>query len=589
MIDPSPLKRGLRFAAGAAALLAVTPGSALADTPENQPGWTANSLSLTTGIVLGYETAIDPVHRVLYAADANGASAQRQYVWDPSLNSGAGGWSDSYLQTTTQAATGKIASFSSATNSVLKNWSHTGLTGTTTVNGSPVSAPGGPLVFGNVNQTTGISTASNRLTGQYPYGVAVDHATKTGGEDDPTIVTVQTRTSTVAIYKSSTASNGVTDADVIPTTASGLVRARTPVVDSTRHKAYIVGYNATTGIVVQINTLTKAVEATFPVPGAVGLALDEATGLLYAGTYPGGNASGELKILDPSKADTSAPLDPTKNTQVVTKTITGVGPNARPGYDAVNKTVWLANSNTGLAAVSVVDVDPASSTYGTVLKSIDLYGAPNAVTIDGERGLAYVPTLGGKTLAVLDTDSLEYVTSVPTKGNALDADFDPKSGTVYVSSMSTNTTGDGQIQAIQISRPGDEVTNGKDGKDGASGPAGAAGAAGPAGAAGRAGKDGLNSLSLSLTNLKLVGSKVSFTAPGAGVLNVKVTSGGRTIATGKRTATKAGNYSLTLSKTAYGKTKLKAKGTVSGTVTATFTADGGKATVKKAIKAKLKR
>ncbi len=570
MIDPSPLKRGLGAAIGATAILASTAGSALA-APTNQPGWTATVQNITTGVQLGYETAIDPVQRVLYAADASGGTYQRDWVWDPALNSGAGGYSDKYVQTTITSPTGRIASLSTANHTFLKYWSFTGLTG---ADGTTI---GGPLTWPTTIPASGRATASNNNTGQYPYGVAVDYKTTNGsGQPDPTIVTVQTRTSSVAIYKAS-AAQALKDTDLIQPAASGLVRARTPVVDSTRHKAYVAGYNASTGSVVQFNTQTKAVEATITVPGAVGLALDEANNLLYAGIYPPNGGEKAVKVIDLSKVNTGDPLNKTLNDGAVVATITGVGDNARPGFDAVGKKLYTANSESATPTVSVIDLDPASANFRKVIKTIEVPGRPNAVNVDGERGLVYVPTLTGRSVAVIDARTLEYVTSVATTGSAVDADVDPASGVVYVSSQRTNVNGDGQIQAIKISRPTDALTNGKDG------------APGPAGAAGPAGKDGLNSLALELSSLKLLGSKLSFTAPGAGVLNVKVTSAGRTIATGKRTAAKAGEYSLTLSKTKYGKDKLKQKKSVKGTLTATFTAAGSTAKVQKSIKASLRR
>ncbi|MDQ8047329.1 MAG: hypothetical protein AAGC46_07960, partial [Solirubrobacteraceae bacterium] len=472
MIASPPTRRMAATGISLAALFAAAlPAVAQAD-PSNQPGWSATVQELTTGINLGYELGIDPLNRRLYAADAQGASYSRQFLPD-----GNGGFTDTYLTTTVQANTGKVVQLDLDTKAFLKNYSYTGLKGSdgTTVGGQytlPTTHP----TTGN-GATTGIATASTQLTANNPYGVAVDSGTVNAdtGLPDPTIVTVQTRTSSVAIYKSSATSP--TDADVITAATSGLTRARTPVVDSVHHKAYVAGYNATTGVVVVFNTLTKAVEATIPVPGVDGLAIDTNTNTLYAGTYqaPGGN---QVNVIDLSKVVTSDPLNKSVNTQAVVATITGVGSDSRPGYDEADKKLYVANSQS--RSISVIDLDPAhTATYRTVIKTIAATGSPNSITVDPQRHLAYSADLGSKILSVIDTKTDTWVQGIPTTGNALDVDVDPTTGTAYVSSMTTGTTtGVGQLQAVNVSRPVDpaELPKGDKGDPGAAGATGAAGA-----------------------------------------------------------------------------------------------------------------
>ncbi|MDQ8044610.1 MAG: hypothetical protein AAGC46_09065, partial [Solirubrobacteraceae bacterium] len=123
---------------------------------------------------------------------------------------------------------------------------------------------------------------------------------------------------------------------------------------------------------------------------------------------------------------------------------------------------------------------------------------------------------------------------------------------------------------------------------GATGATGAAGAPGPVGPAGADGT-GLGELSISLTSLKLVGEKVKVDAPAAGTLTATLTAGGRTIAQGSGTATKAGTISFSVKKTAYGTTKLKQK-SLSGTLTVKFTPKASSALHSQStIKAKLAR
>lgn len=592
MIQTSLFKRGPGLAFGVA-LFAFVPSASAA--PTNQPGWSATSTSITTGVLTGYETAIDTYNRKVYAADAQPMTAERAWALTPGTPPVVS--TTQYTDRIVQAATGKVVALDADTYAWSKNYSFTGLKDT---NGKPssgiVPAVAGPPAapaewtfnFGTPSTHTGIATGNNRSVANLPYGVAVD-----GNLPDPVIVTTQTRTATIAAYKAS--QSAPTDADVIPYASVGLtgVQARTPVVDPVRHKAYFAGYNGVNGVVVQLNTLTRAIEAVIPAPGAVGLALDVEGNRLFVGTYqapvtaesPKGHY---LRILDLSKVNTSDPTNKALNAGVVVKNVPNVGENTRPGYDPKTKKVYLANSvaagsTTGTSQLTVVDADPASAAYGTIAKTIALPPRPNGVAVDAERRLIYVPLLGGRLLAVLNADTDEYVTGVPTTGNAVDADVDPKTGVVFVSSQSTGTTsGAGQVQAVKVTPPSAQPK-------GETGPAGAPGAPGPAGAPGAPGKDGLNSLALQLSSLKLLGSKLSFTAPSAGKLTVSVKAGGRTIATGKRTAAKSGKYSLTLKRTKYGKSRLKKKARLSGTLTATFTPATGATSSQKSIKASIKR
>src|SRR5207253_191774 len=111
---------------------------------------------------------------------------------------------------------------------------------------------------------------------------------------------------------------------------------------------------------------------------------------------------------------------------------------------------------------------------------------------------------------------------------------------------------------------------GAPGAPGAQGPAGAPGAPGAKGSTGATGAPSSSTLSLSLTSLRVVGTKVSVRAPAAGTFRVAVKSGGRTVATGTRTAKRAGTVSLTLKTTAASR-KLLRKKAISGTLTVAFT------------------
>ncbi|WP_445149773.1 YncE family protein [Baekduia sp. Peel2402] len=520
-----PRRLGAAALIGATALVA-TPAVVQA-APVNQPGWSSSSQTLNGGINLGYETAIDPVNHRLYATDAQPTTATKTPV------KADDGTVTGYVTAVTIPSTGKVVAFDTNTNALLRNWSFTGLLGSDGV-------AGGGYTFGTPNPTTGIATGTNRGTANVPYGVAVDH-----GVADPTIVTVQTRTSSVAIFPQSQTSPK--DTDILTAAANGFFRARTPVVDSTHHKAYFVNYNATTGTIAQLDLATKTVERTIAVPGAVGLALDEANSILYAGTF-GAAAGNVLYVID-------------LTTGTITDTIPGIGNNARPGFDPVGKKVYTANS--GDRTISVVDVDPASPTYHQVVKTIAATGSPNAIAVDADRRLVYSADLGSHLVSVIDADTDEWVLGVPTLGNALDVDVDPATGVAYVSNQySGSTTGQSVISAISVARAADLP-------QGPVGPAGPAGPAGKDGAAGVNGASGTTTLAISLAKFKVSGRTATVTAPAAGKLTAVAKSGKTTVATGTVTAKKAGSYKISLKASKAGK-KLLAKKAVKATITVSF-------------------
>jgi YVTN family beta-propeller protein len=526
--SPRPRRRlGAAALIGAAALAAVPAAAGAAAV--NQPGWSSSTKTLSGAINLGYETAIDPVNHRLYATDAQPTTATKTPAYAADGTTIVG-----YTTAVTQPSTGKLVSFDTNNNAMLKSWSFTGLLGSDGI-------AGGGYAFGTPNATTGVATGTNRGTANNPYGVAVDH-----GVADPTIVTVQTRTSSVAIFPQS--QGAPTDANVLPAAANGFFRARTPVVDSTRHKAYFVNYNATTGTITQLDLATRTVERTIPAPGAVALALDEAHNVLYAGTFaaPDGNV---LRVID---------LD----AGTVVKSIPGVGPNARPGFDPVGQKVYTANSGDG--TVSVIDVDPASPTADTVVKTIAATGAPNAIAVDPERRLVYSADLRSKVVSVIDAEADAFVLGVPTPGNALDVDVDPATGVAYVSNQySGSTTGQSVISAVTVTRAKD-LPAGPAGEPGAAGPAGPSGPAGPAGPAGPTTIAGLT-----LAKFTLSGRVATVAAPAAGRLTAVAKSGRTTIASGSVTAQRAGKVKITLKPGAAGR-RLLARRAVKTTITVRF-------------------
>lgn len=113
-------------------------------------------------------------------------------------------------------------------------------------------------------------------------------------------------------------------------------------------------------------------------------------------------------------------------------------------------------------------------------------------------------------------------------------------------------------------------TPGTPGATGATGPVGMPGASGPAGARGPAGPRSSSDVTLSLRSLRVVGSKVTVRAPGAGRIAVTISRRGSTLASRTVRAKKAGRVTLTLKRTAAGR-RIIGRRAVTGTVRVRFT------------------
>jgi YVTN family beta-propeller protein len=528
----------------------------------------------------------------------------------------------------TQPSTGKIVSFSTTNNAFLKNYSFTNLLGSDGI-------AGGGYTFGNYN-ASGVASATNRGTANNPYGVTL--APDPAAPADPWIITAQTRTSSVAIFKSS--ASAPTNADVISRnpdgTTAAFVRVRTPRVygptdlpaSNGSPLAFVANYNATTGYVAVLDVAQKKVIARLNAPGVADIAIDPVHKRLYAGTFAAPNL-GDVLVFDLTTIDTTNPniATQTGNQPIATINTQSGGvdqDNSRPGYDKVTDRIYTANSSAN--SVSVIDVATR-----TLVKTIPVPGAPNAVTVDSTRGLVYVSSLSGQIVTVIEEAVLPandaVVLTIPTYGRVITSAVDDATGTLYISEMASGTiraatiTEDaGQYAASTVelksgivlgyeavidqvnhklyaadAQPltatrtkivdengnaqgptgpaGSNGTAGADGAAGATGPAGAQGLTGPAGAAGPIGD---LSIALTLGTVKVVGDTATLKVPAAGVAKAVVKSGSTTIASGTATAAKAGTLKVTLKKTAKGAALLKKKA-VSATLTVSFTPKGEKA------------
>ncbi|MCW2993398.1 MAG: exported protein of unknown function, partial [Conexibacter sp.] len=355
----------------------------------------------------------------------------------------------SYTQIT-QPSTGKVVSFTTTNNAFLKNYSFTNLLGIDGV-------AGGGYAFGNYN-ASGVASATNRGTANNPYGVAV--APDPLAPADPWIVTTQTRTGSVAIYRSSAAAP--TNADVITRNPDGTTaafsRVRTPRVYTATDLpasngsplAFVANYNATTGYIAVVDVKQKKVIARLNAPGVDDIAIDQTGKRLFAGTFAAPNL-GDVLVFDLTTIDTTNPNVATQAGNQPTATIDtqsgGVDQDdSRPGYDPVTHRVFTANSTGN--SVSVID-----ASTNTLVKTIPVAGAPNAVTVDSSRGIVYVTSLSGQVVTVIaeDADPADdaVVLTIPTYGRVIATAVDDVTKTVYISEMSSGT-----IRAATVTKSG---------------------------------------------------------------------------------------------------------------------------------------
>ncbi|MGD9738999.1 MAG: YncE family protein [Bauldia sp.] len=415
--------------AGATAAVAMLATTAIAQEAPAQPdnGWSFASVSLATGVNTGYQLAFDPVGRQVYLSDANWRGEEKR--------------PDGTI-VVTRYATGKLVVFDVDSRAWVANHSFLGLSRS---DGSGTDAD--PLNWAGVEAET---NSSNRSSFS-PYGVAVDGTTtNAAGEVDPTVITTTARGRDpalgygghVVVYNAS--QGGPTDADRIWQFEDG-----TPIFDgirrialnTTTHKAYISnfgdarGESGRPGFVAVVDLPTRTVEARVRVPetwGAIGVAVDEQNNLIYVGTLTGPG----LYVIDGDAIDTSNAQDLSLNDGAITQLEAVVGENARPTYSPELKRLYVSTFARDGGVINVVDADPASAAYGTIIGTIET-GATNSVAVDGERGLLYSANLGDQEVVVFDANTFEELLRLPSTGNALNIGIDPETHDVWVSNFSS--------------------------------------------------------------------------------------------------------------------------------------------------------
>lgn len=552
--------------------LPVAVAPAPAAEPVNQPGFSVSTFNLPSATNLSYEAALDTVNRRLYVSDAQGKNVARYTPFD------AAGVAGAPWEITTQASSPKVVQFSTKTNSYIRDFSFAGLLGSDGVvgGGTPFGAPAAPAP-GVATVVTQSATNLQRMTA--PYGLSIAPlATDNAGAVVPVVIAASTRNKKLIAYQA--ASNGPVESNVLSGTGNELVHPTHVDVDVRRSIAYVTDWSSSVGkvLVIDLNGLgagdAPVIRASVRVPGANGVSVDQSTGRVYVGSVMGshgfdstGLLRDKLYEIDPSKIVANDYLvDPEVNDAAVVSTVTVTGANGRPGVDERTKKVFVGNSGSG--TVTVVDMNPASPTYRSVIDTIQMEpnARPNSIEVDETRRLVYSANLTSKSVAVIDADTNQYLYGVPLQGTALEVDVDPATGTAYATNMRTNSThGTGTVTAFNVTR----IVDVPKGEAGAPGPVGATGAQGPAGPAVSVAPTGFV-FAPRFTRLVLGSKAATVTVPKTGTVSVRLMRGRTVVATGSAKVRAARSTVVTYRMTAAGR-RLLARHALRTTATVTYT------------------
>lgn len=397
----------------------------------------------------GYQLALDAANRKAYLTDA-AWSTQTRTVTD----NGDGTYT--YGETVFNPGGGKLVAFDTATRTREADHSFLGLT-----RNDGNGTEGEPFSWDNA--AANAASINSMRTTFSPYGVAVDGTTPGGA----TIVTTTARQRSatagygggVVVYNAT--QGAPTDADRVFEFDDGTPVLQCPrriAVNTVTHRAYVTSLGTQrnngpdAGYLTEIDLLTKQVTARIAVPGevgAVGVAVDEANNLIYTGAM----AASKLYVIDGDEIDRSNAKDFAINSGAVTELAADLDGNQRPTYNAELKRLYVSTYAAPSGKVYVVDADPDSGAYGTILDTI-VTGPTNAVEVDGQRGLIYSANLGDQNVVVFDAETHEPVLTLPTSGNALNIGIDPVTRDVWVSNFSNAA----QVDVFTVTAPTTETT-----------------------------------------------------------------------------------------------------------------------------------
>lgn len=466
-------RRALVATAGAA--LVVTPLGLVqtAQAADAEAGeWTWSRTVLDTGVAQGYQMGVDKVNRKVYFTDAQARTDRREKVKTFNAAGEETGW---FWQHSSTGGSAKVVEFDMAEKRWTRDMSYLNLTRI----GKNAKKEGEAHSWDGLADS--VTSQSSMRTHFSPNGIAIDGNTVYDGKVDPTIITTHVRQrgeqpdgtnkgngGGIVIFRAS--QGAPTDADRLwefDDTTPISDGSRRVAVNTKTHKAFITNMGTRNdtrrGYVTVIDLVTKKVEARVAIPkpvdtraadgGVIGVAVDEATNTVYAGTISGGDLTkdqSKIFAIDANNLDTSDPKNKFLNASKVTELPALIPTNARPEFVEADKRLYVSSYDSG--TISVIDADKASATYGQLLDQV-VDGPTNSVEVDPERNLLFSAGLADKELKVYDTETLDEIVTIPTYSRANDIAVDPVTGEVWVGYFSFSGSVADKTEVFDLKAP----------------------------------------------------------------------------------------------------------------------------------------
>ena len=226
------------------------------------------------------------------------------------------------------------------------------------------------------------------------------------------------------VYVSNIFSNAITIIDGTTNTAKTVNAgsADAIAIDSKRNKAFLLGYEASSLIVLNgsDNSLSRMLT------GAIhlwGIALDETAGTLYVTRI----GNGDVVAIDENS-----------------NTFTPIGAGQLPCAVAVNaktNTVYVANY--GDDSVTVID-----GAKRVAVATIPVGSHPQAIAVDSQNNLIYVANMHGNSVTVIDGSSSKVVATLPAGSHPYAIALDADGAALFVANL-----GEPSFTRIDLHRP----------------------------------------------------------------------------------------------------------------------------------------
>ena len=116
-------------------------------------------------------------------------------------------------------------------------------------------------------------------------------------------------------------------------------------------------------------------------------------------------------------------------------------------------------TNNGCNSISIIDINPTSATFGTVLSSLPIGGTPQGVAVNSHLGMAVVANNGGGTVSVVNLlTNTEAVTDVPVGSSPTGVAINDATGVALVANFGSNSVSEINLGNLTGSSPATSLT-----------------------------------------------------------------------------------------------------------------------------------